>query len=98
MFYKKRIEALEKQVETLKDDVSFLKTKMKDLIMYDNMLSLDQETQEMYLARKNDEEKEFFNNVKSDYEKRLKSFIRKCNSKPRTKKKFDGKENTKATK
>ena len=80
-------------------DIDYLKVKMKDLIMYDNMLSLDPECHEFYLENKTEEEKEFYLACKEKYEARLKKFIRNSQLKKKVKVKVmsDGKETPKAT-
>ena len=107
MFYGKKIKKLEERVAILEEKVcaltdaisvhgelDYLKKKMKDLIAFDNQVSLDPVCFDLFLENKNEEEREFYTKCKEGYEKRLRRFIRSVTSKKKmvTKVVNDGKE------
>lgn len=105
MFYSKKIKALEQQVADLEKELADTIKDVERLKEYVDMLSIsctvmqfDADEQVMALEGRSREQINLILKMGEEYDKRLRNFVRKCTSKPRTKKNFDGKENTKATK
>lgn len=101
----RRVDVLEEKVQALTDaiaekgELDYLKVKMRDLIAFDNVISLDNDWFDFFLQRKAEDEQELYRNCKANYEKRLAKFIRSVvnKKKPNIKSLTNGKENPKAT-
>lgn len=78
-------------------ELDWLKGMTKELIAFDNMISLDQEAFDWFLDGLDDEKKEFYSRLKNNYEMRLKRFIRSSLARRKPKTNTDGKEDPKAT-
>ena len=81
-------------------ELDFIKKVAKDLVAYDNILSLDDVAFGYFLEKKSEEEIKFFTKSKENYEKRLRKFIRSVVNKKKMVKtdNKNGKENNSATK
>ena len=83
--------------EGLVENAKSVNSLLQDLVDFDNIINLDDGHFAEALEHRSEYEKEFLLNMKTEYEKRLKKFIRNCNQQTRKPRRNNGKETPKAS-